>query len=109
VYNATVPSQLKAWIDRLVVPRKTIRYGENGPEGLAGGKRVIVALARGGFSGHGSGAVSAEHAESYLRTVLAVMGIPNPEFVLAEGLATGEHNKTQALVSAREAVQKLAA
>ncbi|ACL61404.1 FMN-dependent NADH-azoreductase [Methylobacterium nodulans] len=109
MYNFTIPSQLKAWLDRLAVPGKTFRYGANGPEGLVGGKRVIVAVTRGGFYGRESGAVSAEHAESYLRTILAFMGITEPEFVLAEGLAAGDHNKAQALTSARAAVQQLAA
>ena len=49
MYNFTLPTQLKAWIDRIIVAGKTFRYTENGPEGLAGGKRVIIALARGGF------------------------------------------------------------
>nr|WP_042671296.1 FMN-dependent NADH-azoreductase [Methylobacterium sp. B34] len=109
MYNFTIPSQLKAWIDRLGVPGKTFRYTEHGPEGLAGGKRVIVALARGGFYGPESAAVSAEHAESYLKTVFGFMGIAQPEFVVAEGLSTGDHNKTQALASARNAIQQLAA
>lgn len=109
MYNFTVPSQLKAWIDRIVVPGKTFRYGAGGAEGLAGGKRVIVALARGGFYGRETAAASAEHAESYLRTVLAFMGITDPEFIVAEGLATGEHTKAQAVASARGAVLQLAA
>ena len=109
MYNFTIPSQLKAWIDRIVVPGKTFRYGANGPEGLAGGKRVVVAMARGGFYGVETGMVSAEHAESYLRTVLGFIGITDPEFVLAEGLATGEHTRTQAVASAREAVRQIAA
>ncbi|AWN37934.1 FMN-dependent NADH-azoreductase [Methylobacterium radiodurans] len=109
MYNFTIPSQLKSWIDRILVPGKTFRYGANGAEGLTGGKRVIVAVARGGFYGPETGAVSAEHAESYLRSALAFVGITAPEFVVAEGLAAGEHNKAQALTSARAAVQQLAA
>ena len=109
MYNFTIPSQLKAWIDRLVVTGKTFRYTEQGPEGLAGGKHVIVALTRGGFYGPESAAVSAEHAESYLRTVFGFMGITRLEFVVAEGLATGDHNKTRALASARDAIGQLAA
>ncbi|WP_407521350.1 FMN-dependent NADH-azoreductase [Methylobacterium oryzisoli] len=108
MYNFTVPSQLKAWIDRLAVPGKTFRYGANGPEGLMAGKRVVVALARGGFYGPATAAASAEHAESYLRAVLGFLGI-TPEFVLAEGLATGEHTKAQALAAARDAVAQIAA
>lgn len=106
--NFTIPSQLKAWIDRLLVPGTTFRYGAAGPEGLMGGKRVILALARGGFYGPGTASVPAEHAEHYLRTVFGFMGIV-PELVLAEGLAAGEHNKAQALASARDAVGQLAA
>ncbi len=48
MYNFTVPSQLKAWIDRIAVAGKTFQYGPNGPEGLVGDKRVIVAVSRGG-------------------------------------------------------------
>lgn len=109
MYNFTIPSQLKSWIDRILIPGKTFRYGANGAEGLVGGKRVIVAVARGGFYGPDTGAASAEHAESYLRTALAFVGITAPEFVVAEGLAAGEHDKTQALTSARTAAQQLAA
>src|SRR5437868_6148692 len=53
MYNFTIPSQLKAWIDRIVVKDKTFSYGPNGPQGLAGGKRVIIAISRGGFYGEG--------------------------------------------------------
>ncbi|GJD55187.1 FMN-dependent NADH-azoreductase [Methylobacterium dankookense] len=109
MYNFTIPSQLKAWLDRIAVPGKTFRYGANGPEGLAGGKRVIVAVARGGVFGPESGAVSAEHTESYLRTMFAFLGITEPEFVLAEGLSAGDHAKARALTAARAAVQQLAA
>ncbi len=51
MYNFTIPSQLKAWIDRIVVAGKTFKYGANGAEGLAGNKRVIIAISRGGFYG----------------------------------------------------------
>lgn len=48
MYNFTIPTQLQAWIDRVVIAGKTFRYTETGPQGLAGGKKVIVAIARGG-------------------------------------------------------------
>lgn len=106
MYNFTIPSTLKAWIDRIVVPGVTFQYGANGPEGLATGKRVIVAIARGGFYGPDTAAVSAEHAESYLRVVLGFIGI-QPEFVLAEGIALGQESREKALKSAHEAVDRL--
>ena len=109
MYNFTIPSQLKAWIDRIVVPGTTFRYGANGPEGLMRNKRVIVAIARGGFYGAETAEASAEHAESYLRLVLGFIGVTAPEFILAEGLSRGEHNKANAVSSARAAVEQLAA
>jgi FMN-dependent NADH-azoreductase len=85
MYNFTLPTQLKAWLDRILVAGKTFRYTENGPEGLAKGKRVIIALARGGFYDAGSPAASLEHLETYLRGVFNFIGI-EPEFVAADGL-----------------------
>lgn len=109
MYNFTVPSQLKAWIDRIATPGKTFTYGANGPQGLAGGKRVIAAIVRGGFYGPGAAAASAEHAESYLRSVLAFLGVTDPEIVLVEGVAVGEETKAKAVAAAHDAVRRLAA
>ena len=75
MYNFTLPTQLKAWIDRIVVAGQTFRYGASGPEGLAGDKRVIIALARGGFYDEGSPAAGLEFLESYLRGIFGFIGI----------------------------------
>jgi FMN-dependent NADH-azoreductase len=85
MYNFTLPTQLKAWIDRILIAGKTFRYTENGPEGLAGGKRVVIAMARGGFYEQGSPARALEHLETYLRGIFNFIGI-EPEFVAADGL-----------------------
>jgi FMN-dependent NADH-azoreductase len=106
-YNFTVPSQLKAWIDRITIAGKTFRYTEKGPEGLAGNKRVVLAIARGGFYGPGTPIHSYEHAESYLRTVLGFIGIVNPEVVTAEGIAVGPDQREAALKSALDQVAAL--
>ena len=66
MYNFTLPTQLKAWIDRIVIAGKTFQYTANGPEGLAEGKRVVIALARGGFYNEGSPAAALENLERYL-------------------------------------------
>src|SRR5690348_6659985 len=71
MYNFTISSQLKAWLDRILVAGETFRYTEAGPEGLAGGKRVIVAIARGGLYGEDTAQRSIEHAERYLASVFA--------------------------------------
>jgi FMN-dependent NADH-azoreductase len=102
LYNFTIPTQLKAWIDRILIAGRTFRYGEGGPEGLAGGKRVIIALTRGGVYSAGSPAASLEHAETYLRGVFGFLGITDLEFVIAEGLAFGEEAREAAIASAIE-------
>jgi FMN-dependent NADH-azoreductase len=108
MYNWSIPTQLKAWIDIIVVPGKTFRYGPRGAEeGLVGDKRVIVAVTRGVFYASRRAAISAEHAESYMRTVLSFLGINNPEFIVAEGVTTCEENKARALAFALSAVQGL--
>jgi FMN-dependent NADH-azoreductase len=108
-YNFGIPSQLKAWIDRLAIRGKTFRYTEKGPEGLAGGKRVVLAIARGGFYGPGSPAAAFEHAESYLRGLFAFVGIPKIEVVAAEGLAAGPDARRDGLARAEESIEALAA
>jgi FMN-dependent NADH-azoreductase len=108
MYNFTLPSQLKAWIDRILVAGKTFRYTENGPEGLAGGKRVIVGLARGGFYDANSPAASLEHLETYLRGVFNFIGI-DPEFVAADGLAIGPEQRRSSISQALGRTVRLAA
>jgi FMN-dependent NADH-azoreductase len=92
MYNFTLPTQLKAWLDRILVAGATFRYTESGPEGLAGGKRVIVALARGGIYDRGSPAAALEHLETYLAGVFNFIGI-EPEFVAADGLNMGPEQR----------------
>ena len=108
MYNFTLPTQLKAWIDRIAVAGKTFRYTEAGPEGLAGGRRVIVALARGGKYDAGSPAEALEHLESYLRGVFGFIGIA-PEFVAADGLNFGPEQRAEAIRAALGETLRLAA
>ena len=108
MYNFTLPSQLKAWIDRILIAGTTFRYTATGPEGLAGGKRVIIALARGGFYDAGSPAAELEHLETYLRGVFNFIGI-EPEFVAADGLAIGPEQREQSIRQALGETVRLAA
>lgn len=108
MYNFTLPSQLKAWIDRILVAGKTFRYGESGPEGLAGNKRVIVAVARGGFYGEGSPAAPLEHVESYLRGVFGFIGI-EPEFVAVDGVNVSPEQRQKSIELAIGQSTRLAA
>ncbi|MEC8582516.1 MAG: FMN-dependent NADH-azoreductase [Pseudomonadota bacterium] len=109
MYNFTLPTQLRAWLDRLAVPGKTFRYTESGAEGLAGGKRVIVASARGGLYGEGEPAAFLDHQETYLRGFFGFLGITDVTFVRAEGLALGEDSRKAALAAAETAIAQLAA
>jgi FMN-dependent NADH-azoreductase len=104
MYNFAIPSTLKAWIDRLAVAGKTFRYTATGPQGLAGGKRVIVALATGGE--HPSGAPG-DFAEPYLRFMFRFFGIDDVTFVRAEGLAVSAEHRARGLAAARAAIDRL--
>lgn len=108
MYNFSVPSQLKAWIDRIAVAGKTFRYTANGPEGLAGGKRVIIASSRGGVYSEGSAAAPMDFQETYLRALLGFLGVTDIEFVRAEGVNLGEANKTASLQTAHASIGSVA-
>ena len=101
LYNFGIPSQLKAWIDRIVIAGRTFRYTERGPEGLAVGKQAIVAVARGGVYEAGS---PAEFGESYLKFVLGFLGIRDVTFARAEGLAFSPEHRESALRAAHAAI-----
>jgi FMN-dependent NADH-azoreductase len=107
MYNFTIPSQLKAWIDRIVIAGKTFKYGPQGAEGLAGNKRVIVAISRGGFYGPGTPAAVGEHLETYSRWVFGFIGVTNLEFISADGVRVGPEYREKALTGALQAATNL--
>lgn len=96
MYNFGVPVQLKNWIDAIARARVTFRYTENGVEGLLKGKKVYVALARGGRYRD----TPADSQVPYLKTVLAFLGMIDVSFIYAEGLALGEEAAAQAFADA---------
>jgi FMN-dependent NADH-azoreductase len=108
MYNFSVSSQLKAWVDRLAVAGKTFKYDEKGVVGLAGGKRVIVASSRGGFYGADTPRAAFDHQETYLRAVLGFFGITDVTFIRAEGMAVGGQRETS-IAAARAAIAGLPA
>jgi len=105
LYNFSIPSQLKAWIDRLAQAGRTFKYTDKGPVGLAGGKTVIVASSRGGVYSTSEGGQAMEHQESYLKVVFGFFGITDVRFVRAEGVAMGPDAKAAALTNADRDVQ----
>ena len=94
MYNFGIPSQVKAWLDRVAVAGKTFRYTENGPQGLATGKKVIVGGTYGGFHAVDSGT---NFIEPYLRFMFGFMGITDVEFITAEGLSVSPEQRAQSL------------
>ena len=108
-YNFTIPTQLKAWIDRLAQPGRTFRYTASGPEGLAKGKTVIIASTRGGMYSTSEAMQALEHQESYLKVVLGFFGITDVRFVRAEGLGMGPDAVAAAFASASNEVKAVTA
>ena len=100
MYNFSVSSQLKAWIDRIAVKGKTFQYGPNGVEGLLGGQRIIIAISRGGLYGPGAPAAAFEHLQTYLQGVFAFLGATDVEFIVAEGVMMGPDAREAAVSAA---------
>lgn len=105
MYNFGIPSQLKAWIDRVMVAGKTFRYTAEGPQGLAGNKKVIVAATYGGHHPVESGR---NFVEPYLRQVFGFIGITELEFVDAAGLSISPEQRTLALEAAEQRIDEIA-
>ena len=105
MYNFGVPVQLKNWIDAISRSGVTFRYTGKGPEGLLTGKKVYVALARGGlYRG-----TPADTQVPYLQTVLAFLGMTDVQFVYAEGLNMGPDAEREGLASAHEQIDEVVA
>jgi FMN-dependent NADH-azoreductase len=107
MYNFTIPSQLKSWIDRITVAGRTFRYGPQGVEGLAGGKKVVIVSTRGGMYGAATPGAFLDHQEPYLQNLFRFLGITDIAVVLAEGLAMGD-NRAASILAAQNAIAVLA-
>ena len=104
MYNFGIPSQLKAWIDRVMVAGKTFRYTAEGPQGLAGGKKLIIAATYGGQHPVDSGR---NFVEPYLRQVFGFIGIDDVEFVDAAGLSISPEQRTSSLEAAQRRIDAM--
>jgi len=108
LYNFGMPSQLKAWIDRVLVAGKTFSYVDGKPVGLVPGKRIILTIARGGVYGGESPIAAFEHTETHLKTTFGFIGL-DAEAIIAEGLALGPDQRAAALAQAEATIATLAA
>ncbi|QJQ98014.1 MULTISPECIES: FMN-dependent NADH-azoreductase [Halomonas] len=103
MYNFGIPSQLKAWFDRVMRAGVTFRYTENGPQGLVEGKRAVILAARGGqYAG-----TEMDTQTPHLKLMLGMIGIKEVDSVFAEGLNMGEGKRDAALKEARQAIDGL--
>jgi FMN-dependent NADH-azoreductase len=108
MYNFSVPTQLKAWIDRIAVAGKTFRYTEHGPEGLVPtGKKVFIAASSGGFYGAESPVKVLEHSVSYLQAVLGLIGLKDVTVIRAEGVNISPKARQNAIENARRIIGEL--
>lgn len=105
MYNFTIPTQLKTWLDFIASAGKTFRYTENGAEGLVLGKRAIVLTARGGFHRD----QTSDLIVPFMKQFLGFIGINEVEFIFAEGVAMGEESADKAQCDARLCVEQLSA
>lgn len=103
-YNFGIPSQLKAWIDRIAQAGRTFRYTENGPEGLAKGKKAIVVSSRGGVRQDGA---ALDLHEVTVDVVLRFLGITDITYVRAHGLAMGPEAREAGLTTAKTEISAL--
>jgi FMN-dependent NADH-azoreductase len=109
MYNFSIPSTLKAWIDHVARRGRTFRYTEKGPEGLLKGKKVYVLTARGGVYSNGAPAAAFDFQEPYLRAVLGFLGLTDVTFVHFEGLAMGPEAANTNREKALAAIERLTA
>ncbi len=107
MYNFSVPSQLKAWIDLICVAGTTFKYGPNGPEGQCGGKKVVVISTRGGMYGPGSPFEPFDHQQKYLRDVFTFLGVKDITVITAEGVAQGPEKAEAAVTAAKTQIAHL--
>jgi len=104
--NFGIPSSLKAYIDYIVRPGVTFRYGANGPEGLVRGKQAYLVVARGGhYSQHPMQALNFQ--DTYLKAALGFIGITDVEVIAVEGIAFGPDVAEKALNAAHARVDAI--
>lgn len=108
MYNFSIPTTLRAWFDHVLRAGETFRYSEAGPEGLLGGKRVIVVESRGGLYSEGP-AQATDFQEPYLRQLLGFVGLSDVTFIRAEKIGYGPDARDQALADSRAELAKLPA
>ncbi|MDO8305989.1 FMN-dependent NADH-azoreductase [Herminiimonas sp.] len=106
MYNFSITSGLKAWVDHVARAGVTFKYGEQGPVGLLTGKKVYIFTSSGGVYSAGP-AQGMDFLATYLRTVLGFIGLSDITFIASEGLAMGELGVNKALEQTSKTINEL--
>jgi len=107
MYNFSIPSTLKAWIDHITRAGRTFRYGAAGAEGLLKGRKVFIITGRGGIYSDGSPAKGMDFQEPYLRAMLGFLGLDDVTFIHVEGLKISPEAAASGIERARKAIGDL--
>jgi FMN-dependent NADH-azoreductase len=107
MYNFAIPTQLKSWLDRVLVAGRTFKYTEQGPVGLLQNKRAIIASSRGGMYSTSEAGRMMDFQEDYLRTAMRFIGITDVEIIRAEGVNVSSETKEKALENAMQDIKVL--
>jgi FMN-dependent NADH-azoreductase len=113
MYNFSVPSGLKAWIDQIVRMGRTFDIIEDNGiaqyQPLVWGKRAVIITSRGGhgFGPEGPNAAF-NHADTLLRTALGFIGIEDISVVAAEGEESDNQAFQASCVAAERQLRALA-
>ncbi|QLE79274.1 FMN-dependent NADH-azoreductase [Francisella sp. Scap27] len=106
MYNFSIPSTLKSWIDNIMIARKTFLYTSNGPEGLVKNKKAILVLSKGNIYSEGP-AKPLDFQENYLRTVLNFIGVNDITVICAEGVDLNEEVREKSLKQVEQQIKDL--
>ena len=107
MYNFSIPSTLKAWIDHITRAGRTFRYGAAGAEGLLKGRKVFIITGRGGIYSDGSPAKGMDFQEPYLRAMLGFLGLDDVTFIHVEGLKISPEAAASGIKRARKVIGDL--
>lgn len=108
MYNFSVPSTLKSWIDHIAVAGQTFRYTQTGPEGLLTGKKVYLVLSSGGVYSQGP-FQGYEHLDTYLRSIFGFLGLKDIVTLRAEGIAMGPVIEEKAMQDVMDEIEEVVA
>ena len=107
LWNMSFPPQVKAYVDRIIVPGHTFEFGEQGIEGLMKDKEVLHIQSTGGIYSSGP-LISFEHGDSYLRLMMKLIGVPHYELVRVEGTSTYPDQVSERMEVAKKRLSEIA-